>query len=331
MARRTLAAAAALLLGCASGEPPGAPFRGAGDYDLELEHDGRRRSYYVHLPPRFAERGPLPVVLSFHGGGGAAASHKAWVRLDRLADREGFVAVYPDGTGRFGRRLLTWNAGTCCGLARRRGVDDTGYALALLDQLARWLPLDHTRVYATGMSNGAMMAYRLAAEAGDRIAAIAPVGAAMALERFAPRRPVPVLHFHSVDDPRALYAGGLGPPFPFTRSRVQHNPVEAELARWAEVNGCASEPRETDARSAPADRFDAGHTAIRLEWGPCSSGAEVALWKLTGAGHVWPGSPDARAPRLLGAATRVVDANEEMWRFFRRHSRPDAPAPPVAE
>lgn len=101
--------------------------------------------------------------------------------------------------------------------------------MALLRELARGVPLDPTRVYATGHSNGAMMAYRLAVDAPERIAAIAPVAGMMVTDRFPPARPVPVLHIHSVADPRALYAGGLGPPFPFTNAHITHRAAAAQV------------------------------------------------------------------------------------------------------
>ena len=269
----------------------GPRFSGPGNFDLTLQVGSKTRTFLVHLPPAFAERGPLPVLLAFHGGGGSAQGFQKYAGLDTVADREGFVVVYPDGTGRFGRRLLTWNAGGCCGRAREERADDVGFALRVLADLARDLPLDRTRVYATGHSNGGMMAYRLAAEAAERIAAIAPVAGAMQLATFAPAKPVPVLHVHSVDDPRALYAGGLGPPFPFTSVRVEHQPVERELARWAALAGCAAEPSVVEQRRAPVGRPDAGHTATLLDYGPCTTGADVRLWKLTG-----------RRPRLAGRA-----------------------------
>jgi polyhydroxybutyrate depolymerase len=322
---------AALALACfcagaaAPGEAPAPRFPAPGSFDLGLQVGSRTRTFLVHLPPRFAERGPLPVLLAFHGGGGSAQGFQRYAGLDGVADREGFVVVYPDGSGRLGRRLLTWNAGGCCGIARQDRVDDVGFALRLLGDLARDLPLDRTRVYATGHSNGAMMAYRLGAEAAERVAAIAPVAGAMQLATFAPARPMPVLHVHSVDDPRALYAGGLGPPFPFTRARVEHNAVEAALARWAVFDGCAAEATVIEERRAPEGEPDAGHTAVLLDFGPCTSGARVRLWKLSGAGHGWPGAPPVLGERLMGPETRVISAAEEVWRFLRGFSRPDAP------
>jgi polyhydroxybutyrate depolymerase len=292
-----------------------------GDHDRSLEIGGATRTYLVHLPPRVRERGPLPVVLAFHGGGGNARGFQAYAGLDAVADREGFVVVYPDGSGRLGRRLLTWNAGTCCGYAHDANVDDVAFSLALLRDLARELPLDLARVYATGHSNGAMLAYRLAVEAPERIAAIAPVAGMMVTDRFPPARPVPVLHIHSVDDPRALYAGGLGPPFPFTNARVAHRAVEPELARWVAHDRCAAAPQVAKRRSAAAKGSGVAHTATLLVWGPCAGGAEVRLWKLTGAGHGWPGSRAQLPEKILGPDTTVIDAATEVWRFLQRWRR----------
>lgn len=291
-------------------------FAAPGDNDLALG----ARTFVVRLPPGFAARGPLPVVVAFHGGGGNAAGFKAYAGLDRVADREGFVVVYPDGSGRMARRLLTWNAGGCCGYAALENADDVGFTWALLRDLARDLPLDSTRVYATGHSNGSMMAYRVAAESAGRIAAIVTVAGAMPLRSVTPSRPMPVLHVHSVDDPRALYTGGLGPPFPGTQSRVAHGAVEPQLERWRIHDRCPAEPRTADRRSA------GGHTATLLVWAPCAGGAEVALWKLTGAGHGWPGSRSPLPERIMGPDTTVLDAAEEAWRFLARFRRADAPA-----
>jgi len=322
--RTRLVLAALLGLGLGAVVPAAAAGRFAepGDRDLTLTVGGRARTYLVHLPPRFRERAPLPILLAFHGGGGTAAGFKAYSGLDAVADREGFVVVYPDGSGRPGRRLLTWNAGDCCGFARDVNVDDVGFALALLADLATDLPLDRRRVYATGHSNGAMMAYRVALEAAARIAAIAPVAGMMVADPFAPAAPVPVLHIHSVDDPRALYAGGLGPAFPFTRIRVAHRPVEAGLARWIARAGCPVAGQVVETRATPPDARGRRHTAIRWRWGPCASAAEVELWKLTGAGHGWPGGPSPLPEGVMGPDTTVISAAEEVWRFVRRFRRP---------
>jgi polyhydroxybutyrate depolymerase len=292
----------------------------AGDHEFSITHRPLRRSYIVHVPPRAASGRALAVVINFHGGGANARNQQWYSRMDRIADREGFLAVYPNGSSGIGENLLTWNAGNCCGWAVAKGVDDVGFVLALLDDLARRTAVDAGRVYATGLSNGAMMAYRLAAEAPRRIAAVAGVAGAMAVARFAPPLPVPVLHIHSVDDERALYAGGLGPAFPALRTRVFHPPVDDMMQRWREHDGCPAVPR-TGKPLRGTGAADRAHTATRHSWGPCINAARVVLWKLTGAGHVWPGGRLDYLPLLLGPGTAVIDANEEIWRFFSRFQR----------
>jgi polyhydroxybutyrate depolymerase len=293
----------------------------AGDHEFSIQHGGQNRSYLVRVPPAAKAGKPLPTVINFHGGGGNAAVQKAYSRMDAASDRDGYIAVYPNGTGGIAGRLLTWNAGACCGPAASGNVDDVGFSLAVLDDLAKRMPFDRARVYATGLSNGSMMAYRLAVEAPGQIAAVAGIAGSMTLSGFGPGVAVPVMHIHSVDDPRALYDGGLGPAFPFTNSRVLHQSVDAMLALWTTRNACADRPQVSNPVRGKAGAPDASHTATRYRYSPCRNGAEVVLWKLTGAGHVWPGGVQDYLPWLLGTGTTVIDANTEMWRFFSRFRR----------
>ncbi|PWT76239.1 MAG: polyhydroxybutyrate depolymerase [Proteobacteria bacterium] len=305
-----------LLLGLSAFAGQGRAELAPGDHAFTLNHQQRTRSYIVHVP-RIATFAPRAVVLNFHGGGGSAANQQSYSRMDATADRHGFLAVYPNGTGRFGTRLLTWNAGTCCGSAQKENVDDVGFARAVIEDLTQRTPIDRNRIYATGLSNGAMMAYRLAAEASDLIAAIAPVAGGEMVD-FHPSRPMAILHIHSVDDPRAQYAGGLGPSFPLTNSRVMHPAVEQTIARWATFDGCPRQPR-ADVTLRGTGKT-ATHTATRITYAPCKAGTTVILWKLTGSGHVWPGGRLDYLPGVLGAGTDVIDANDEMWKFFSRHT-----------
>ena len=311
----TCACIASLLLGMAAAAPPLLP----GDHSVTLEHQGLARSYLVRVPPGAAAKQPLPVVVNFHGGGGNAKTQKWYSRMDAAADRHGFIAVYPNGSGGVGDRFHTWNAGNCCGWAVLHRIDDVGFTLAVLDDLARRTALDPARIYATGLSNGSMMAYRIAAEASERIAAVAGVAGAMTLPTFAPKLPMPVLHIHSVDDERARYDGGLGPAFPMTDTRVFHASVTDMLTKWLEHNRCPAE--RSAALPIVGSSADAGHTATRFTWSPCRAGSEVMLLRLAGPGHVWPGGQRDFLPALLGTSSAVIDANEEMWRFFSRFRR----------
>lgn len=287
-----------------------------GSHTIAVRYGERARAYVLRVPPRMAGGAPPALVLAFHGGGGDAEQFRTSAGLDAVADREGVLVVYPFGSGPLPRRLLTWNAGECCGYAMNRNVDDVGFVAAVLDDVARRVPYDRRRVFATGHSNGAMMAYRLAAERADLVAAIIPVGGAYSLDEFAPSRPVAVLHIHSVDDPRAIYAGGIGPPFPGTETRSSHRPVMAGLERWARLSGCRGEPRVAEQRSGSDGSANASQTATLLRWDGCARTAPVAHWRLTGVGHGWPG---ARTPvlreDLIGPPTTLVNAAEEVWKF----------------
>jgi polyhydroxybutyrate depolymerase len=322
--------ASIVLAGCASGPTDGGPTGPdplpAGDHEFSLTVDGRSRFYLVHIPPSASSRTPLPLVLAMHGGGGNPQQFKDDAHFDSVADREGFIVVYPAGNGAalLPRVLLTWNAGIdCCGFALTQNINDVAFLLQVMDDLRARTPVDPRRIYATGHSNGAMMAYRLAAEAAHRVAAIVPVAGAMQLATFAPSRPVPVLHIHSVDDPRALYEGGLGPPFPLGGGQVFHQPVVEGLAIWRERNGCPAGPAVVAQIFGEAGTFNEGHSAEKLAWSPCSSGAPVLHWRMAGVGHGWPGSVlTPEREELVGASTTLLSAPEVAWSFFEPFSLP---------
>lgn len=300
---------AGLGLSCSTGRvSAGEP----GDQRIEIQVGARTRSFLLHVPAKLVA--PVPLVIAFHGGGGNASGYQKSTGLDRVADRAGFAVAYPDGTGKRtgSRRFLTWNAGDCCGAAQQQDSDDVGFTLALIDESAERLPIDRDRIYATGHSNGAMMTYRVAAEAAERFAAVAPVAGSMNVARFAPAGPVAVLHIHSVDDPRAPYRGGLNQTGRFV---IPHRDVEAQLERWRTNNLCQQ------TRELLEERKWQGHTAALYAWRDCAQGHEVALWKLTGAGHGWPGGRRQLPERIVGPETHVIDASEEVWAFFERFRR----------
>jgi polyhydroxybutyrate depolymerase len=237
--------------------------------------------------------------------------------MDTLADRAGFVVIYPNGSGRLKNRLLTWNAGSCCGPSSRLATDDAGFILLVLDDVAKRTAIDAKRIYATGFSNGAMMAQRLGAQFPDRFAAIAAVAGGLVFQD-APKAPMPLLYIHSRDDPRALYQGGLGPPFPLTGERVLHPAAEETLQRWARSNACQDAARELQSKSLTVAGHP--HTAQLLAWPNCA--APLLHWRLSGAGHVWPGTQRAAVPAQSGEKTSIIDANAEIWNFFKRFALP---------
>ena len=160
----------------------------------------------------------------------------------------------------------------------------------------------------------------LSAPATGTIAAIVTVAGAEMTKSFRPSAPVALLHVHSVDDPRARYAGGQSPNMPFLGGHVVHRPVEDGLARWREVDGCSGAGATTETKR------DASQTATLLDFGPCADGTDVELWKLTGVGHGWPGSASPLPEKLVGPPTNLIHAADEIFRFAARFTKPDAPA-----
>lgn len=284
------------------------------DFNHKLRHDGRTRTYEVHLPPKYDGKTPLPVVLNLHGGGGNATVQRRQSRMDATADQNGFIVVYPEGTSGLGR-LYTWNAGICCSYAKNQNVDDVGFIAAILDELPKQYVVDSSRVYATGMSNGAMMCYRLACELSDRITAICGVASTMGVDGPRPKRPVPVMQIHGLKDPNALFAGGIGPN---AISRVQHRSVRDVIRWWCEVNHCDLKPAEV---SRTTD-----YEMERYAPPAGQDGAPVVLYMLFEGGHTWPGGVDV-TPRLgTGKLIASFSADQTMWDFFRQFSLPDAAA-----
>ncbi|MGH7289777.1 MAG: hypothetical protein ACREJT_01105, partial [Myxococcota bacterium] len=130
---------------------------------------------------------------------------------------------------------------------------------------------------------------------------------------------VSVLHVHSVDDPRALYAGGQAPGLWGAGPKIEHRPVAAGLERWRKRDACTGDGREIDARTSGA------HSAALLDFGPCADGTDVELWRLRGPGHGWPGSRSLLGEKITGPDTDVLQVADEIFRFVARFSRPDAP------
>jgi len=283
---------------------------GPGDHSRTLTVGDLKRSYLVHIPPKYDSKKPTPVVLAFHGGGGNAESMVVFSGLNKKADDAGFIVVYPNGTGRLENRLLSFNGGNCCSYAMTNKIDDVEFTRKLLDDLAKSANIDPKRVFATGMSNGGIMSYLLGSELSDRIAAIAPVGGPMGTETCKPKRPVSVIHFHGTDDEHAPFKGGKGKGV----SGTEFYSVEHSIQAWVKANGCDKEPVVTKL----PDKAKDGTTITRKTYGGGKDGSEVVLVVIEGGGHTWPG----QEPRLkaLGKSTKNISANDLMWEFFEKHT-----------
>lgn len=284
-----------------------------------ISFGGHERTFRIHIPALSGRATPVPLVLALHGGGGTGGGMERLTLggLNRLADRDGFVAVYPDGVERH------WNdgRGNQQYRAQRDNIDDVGFIAALIAHLSQTLPVDRRRVYATGISNGGLMSLRLARELADRIAAIAPVAASMSeqiVQMRDPARPISVLLIAGTKDPLVPYEGGeIG--FRGGQKIGKVVAVAETITYWATFNQCPPAPAIT----MEPDRDPQDGTRVRREaHGPCRDGTEVILYAIEGGGHTWPGGQQYLPERVVGRTTRDIDANEVIWSFFKRYALP---------
>ncbi|MBV8074079.1 MAG: esterase [Candidatus Eremiobacteraeota bacterium] len=258
---------------------------------------GTKRVFIVHRPspPR---SGALPLMISLHGGGGTAAGDVGFTQFDGLADREGFVVAYPDSIGRH------WNNGQ-----RPDEVDDVAFVAAVVDALVAGGGIDRHRVYASGISSGAIMSFHLACRIPNAIAAIAAVAGSLATSDApgcASGPPVAVAMLNGTADPLVPYGGGtvIGP---FGGSVLG---VEATLAFFAKRNGCGG--------SWTTSRI--GNTVDHVVAAcPPQTGAE--LYRLLGGGHTWPGGIQYLPVRFIGTVNRDINGTQTIWSFVSRFTR----------
>ena len=237
----------------------------------------QERSYELFVPNDLSQPAPLLIVL--HGAGGSGARIQRWLGLDALAESAGMIVVYPDGLEH------AWDFGGGIPTADGRiEVDDVGFLVGLVDDLADQYAIDRTRVFAAGMSNGGLMAYRLACAAPDTFAAIAVVAAPLyyhaALE--CSEKPVSVLYIHGTADPilpweRNTIASGR----PISLSAIE------TFTFWAQHNDCDQDALVSDMLPdvVEDDNSQVSHLALI----DCAAGTEVQFYGIVGGGHTWPG------------------------------------------
>jgi polyhydroxybutyrate depolymerase len=263
--------------------------------------DGLTRTFQMHFPPDYDGTIELPLIIAMHGGFGNGPQLENQSQISVKADEENFIVVYPEGVQGF-LNIRTWNGGECCGYAVENNIDDVGFIDALLDSLQANYAIDSLRVYATGMSNGGFMAYRLACELSHRIAAIAPVAASMALDVCSPLNKVPIIHFHSYLDNNIPFEGGVGSGF----SNHYNPPLDSVLNVWGEINNCEL------TNDTVSDLFEYTH----IVWGDCECDYSIEYYITYDGGHSWPGGQG-----LLGdPSSEFINANDLMWEFFQQYT-----------
>lgn len=273
-----------------------APTLQAGDSEHTLTVDGFARTYLLHVPPSLDGHRPVPVVVVFHAFAENARDARTYTGFDDIADANGFIVIYPNGTG-YDSGDLSWNAGACCGYAVINNVDETAFVRQILSDLRTIASIDAKRIYAAGFANGAMLSYRLACEMSDTFAAVAPVaGALLYYGPCRPQQPVSVIHVHGLSDSSIPYGGGGLAGF-----GQQYPPAQYSITTWAQLDGCVGSPRvETEGVLK--------HTVYT----PCRAGAAVELYAIEDLGHAWPRSSEVP----------TFSATETIWDFFAVHPKP---------
>ncbi len=264
--------------------------------------DGIFRTYQLHLPTDYNGSTELPMVIAMHGGFGSGPQLETQSKLSEKADDANFIVVYPEGVPSL-LNIRTWNAGGCCGYAMNNDIDDVGFISALIDSLSNELAIDNNRIYATGMSNGAFMSFRLACELSEEIAAIAPVAGTMNVDQCEPSRAVPIIQFHSFEDSNVPYLGGIGDGV----SNHYNPPIDSVQNAWAVMNGC----------NIINDTLYNGSDYTHIRWSDCDCMYEQQFYITTDGGHSWPGGMQTAIGDL---PSEFINANDLMWDFFQLYS-----------
>lgn len=276
-----------------------------GNIEFKIIHNQRTRYYEVHLPNNYDSKITHPLVIALHGEKANAKHMQKITGLNNKADEAGFIAVYPQGSGRFRKNVLTWNAANCCGYAHDKEIDDVGFIETMITNLETNYRIDPNRIFVTGFSNGGMLAFTLACHLADKIAAIAPVAAAFNDLACEPNAPVSLIMFHGGRDRYVPLDGGIGMAHEATRT---DNSVAAAITYWVRHNGCDTE-----------SNIDVIGKVTREDFQNGKNGSAVTLYLVRSGWHAWPGG---KASYLFPAPPYPgISATDLIWDFFSKHPK----------
>lgn len=271
---------------------------------------GIQRAYQVYVPSSVQAHPALVIVL--HGGGSSATEMRQWVDFDSVADKSGFIVVYPDGLQN------RWNDNRRSGFVGNTDADDVSFIAQLIDRLTSEYSIDSARVYVTGLSNGGFMTYRLACELTDRFAAFAAVAASLSpdMEKdCSPSRPVRMLIMNGTEDPLIPYNGGYESIQGVKNGAVLS--VDQNVSFWTHFDQCTDSPNEVSLPDAAPD--DKTRVYI-LGYTKCASNSDVVRYRIEGGGHTWPDGEQYRPENEIGLVSHDINASEVIWSFFTASS-----------
>jgi polyhydroxybutyrate depolymerase len=275
--------------------------------------DGMARWYLISTPPPSASQHPLPLVIDLHGLDEGAQLEALTTQFSPLGQADGFITVFPQGT----KDPVQWDTDT------GPGNYDIDFLSQMLDQIETAECVDETRIYATGLSDGAIMTSLLACEMSNRIAAFAPVSGVQLPPHCEATRPVPILAFHGTADPILLFNGGIGtavlshaigktggpaPSIKVPPAKLNGPGYPATVAAWAKRDGCGA---------VPVNTLIEPHVLQRVY--RCPPGVAVEFYIILGGGHAWPGSQfSEKIASITGPTTFEINATTTIWAFFKR-------------
>lgn len=279
-----------------------------------LKHNGLNRSYEVFLPKMISPLKEYPVIFVLHGGGGTGKGLMRHTkgRFNRLAEKNEFVVVYPNGIKK------SWNDGRfdTISFSGKMNIDDVGFIEEILAHLDSKFYVDAEKVFACGISNGGFMVQRLAFEIPDKIKGIAVVAANLGeaqAKKMPPQKPVPALFINGTHDPLVPYYGGYVTVFRQKRGSVLS--MEKTIEKWNEINGCET---LAEVKVIPDKDKNDGCRAIKTTWkNPDNAFAKVVAIKVEEGGHTWPGATRNLPRRLVGNSCNDFNACDEIVSFFQ--------------
>ncbi|WP_163322253.1 alpha/beta hydrolase family esterase [Draconibacterium mangrovi] len=280
---------------------------------MHVEVDGLERNYELFVPENYSERNDYPVVFILHGGGGRAGRMPRFTkyRFNELAERDGFIAVYPNGYKR------GWNDGDrdTLALARRLNIDDAGFFDVMIDDLDKKLSIDRDRVFACGISNGGFMVQRLALERSEVFKAIAVVAANMSedQQQIVHENPVSVLFICGTADPLVPYNGG--PVTVLKQKRGEVVSVDKSVNFWKQQNGCFELAEESEL----PDKNTADDCMVhKTVWkNPDDPNIRLINIRIENGGHTWPGTRQYLPKKLIGNMNEDINGCDVIWDFFK--------------
>jgi len=248
--------------------------------EFSFKHDGLERSYILFKPDNFNNNN---IVFALHGGGGNMNMMAREYKIVEKAKKDGFAVVFPNGYSKLRNgSFATWNAGDCCGASRDENVDDVGFVIKIIDDLKnKDIPFSH--LSAIGMSNGGMMAYRLACEKDTPFQVVVSATGTDATKECKNKNPISVMHYHAKDDEQVLFNGGRGTSrvSNFTKDKVfEFNSVDYTINKWVAHNQCSNKEEIT---------FQNESTICKKRIS-CSNNVEVQYCISETGGHSWPGA-----------------------------------------